>query len=128
MTSTVKRIVIAGDGPIAWIAASAFTRSLRHLGLEVTVLDEAPEPDPPRALWTLPSQRGAHAQIGVSEGPLLRATGATYRLGSEFIGWQGEASHFVHAHGEIGSPIEATPFYKYLIARALAGHAEKPEA
>lgn len=128
MTSTVKRIVIVGAGPVAWIAASALMRSLRHLEPEITVIDDAAAPDAPRALPTLPSQRGAHKQMGVNEADFLRATGSTFRLGNELIGWQGEGSRFVHAHGEIGSPIEATPFYKYLQSRAIAGQAEKPEA
>jgi tryptophan halogenase len=128
MTSSVKRIVVAGSGPAAWISASGLARSLRHLEPDITVLDDVPATEPPRALWTLPSQRGAHAQIGVKEVEFLRATGASFRLGSEFGGWQGDGSRFVHAHGEIGSPIEATPFYKYLQARAITGQAEKPEA
>jgi tryptophan 7-halogenase len=127
VTSRIKRVVVAGGDSIGWIAAAALAHSLRHLALEITVLDGGPRPGDPRARWTLPSQRGAHAQIGAAEPAFLRATGSTYRLGSEFVGWQGDGSRFIHAHGEIGSPIESTPFYKYLLARAIAGQPEKPE-
>ena len=127
MTSRIKRVVVVGGDSIGWIAAAALAHSMRHLALEITVLDGGPRPGDPRARWTLPSQRGAHAQIGVAEPAFLRATGSSYRLGSEFVGWQGDGSRFIHAHGEIGSPIESTPFYKYLLARAIAGQPEKPE-
>ena len=41
MTSTVKRIVIVGAGPVAWTTASAPVGSLRHLEPESTVIGGA---------------------------------------------------------------------------------------
>jgi len=68
-----------------------------------------------------------HALIGIDETDLLRATGATYKLGTEYSGFQGEGSRYLHAHGDIGNDIGAAPFYKYLVREMLAGRRGNPE-
>jgi tryptophan halogenase len=122
--SAIDKVVVAGGGTIGYIAAAALRRTFRHTGLEVLVVD-TPEQGAPAARWTLPSQRGAHAQIGLVEADFLRETDATYRLATELSGWQRQ--NFLLAHAEIGSPIEVTPFYKLLLANELRGHAENAE-
>ena len=82
-----------------------------------------PQLSRPRVRWTLPSQRGMHAMLGINEAEFMAATGATYRLASEHRGWQGEGSRFMHAHGELGSDLSGTPFYKYLLNEAIEGRA-----
>lgn len=124
MTTAVKKVVVAGGGTIGCIAAAALRRTFRHTGLEVVVVD-TPEQGAPAARWTLPSQRGAHAQIGLIEADFLRETDATYRLATELSGWQRQG--FMLAHAEIGSPIEVTPFYKLLLASELRGNSENAE-
>ena len=61
-----------------------------------------------------------HALTGVQEPDFLRRTGATYKLGTEHIGWQGDGSRFLHAHGDIGMAIGAAPFYKFLLRESGA--------
>lgn len=126
MTTSIRNVVIAGGGSIAWIAATALRRTLKSSGIEVTVVD-SPEAGAPAARWVLPSQRGAHAQIALNEADFLRQADATYRLASEIRGWQTPTGGFLIAHGDIGSPIDVTPFYKYLLSLAMRGNAENPE-
>ena len=126
MSTAVKSVVIAGGSSIAWIAASGLRRTLKSNGVEVTVVD-SPEAGAPAARWTLPSQRGAHAQIALNEADFMRQADATYRLGSEIRAWQNPNGGFLIAHGDIGAPIDVTPFYKYLLSRAMQGNAENPE-
>jgi tryptophan 7-halogenase len=124
--SAVKRIVVAGTGSVAWLAACALRRALRHRQLEVVVTGAAPANEP-RVRWTLPSLRGLHGMLGIAEPDFLRFTGATYRLGSEHRQWQGEGSAFLHAHGEIGTDLTGTPFYKLLVREIQAGRPRVPE-
>lgn len=126
MTAPVKRLVAVGGGSAVWIAALGLHRAFRHRQLEVTVVDTGPSRDAPTGYWTLPSQRGIHAMLGVREADLLRM-GASFRLGTEHRGWNGGDSRFLHAHGEIGTDIEKMPFYKYLQLAAMSGREEKPE-
>jgi tryptophan halogenase len=68
-----------------------------------------------------------HGLLGVGEPGFLQQTGATFKIATEHLGWQGEGSRFLHAHGEIGTDIQGTPFYKYLQGEALAGRPLRPE-
>ena len=126
--SAIRNIVVAGAGPVAWIAAIGLSRAFRHLALEVSVVDTGPTSDARVGRWTLPSQRGMHALLGINESHLLQQTGATFKLATEHIGWQGPNTHFMHAHGELGVDLGGLPFYKFLQAQRLAGHAESPES
>lgn len=127
MNAAPRSIAVVGGGTIAWIAALGLYRAFRHLGLEVTVLDTGPEAGAPVGRWTLPSQRGAHAQLGLGEVDFLRATGATFRMASEHIGWQAVTGRFMHAHGEIGQPVGVVPFYKRLLLETMQGRPERAE-
>ena len=122
MNKPVSHVAVVGADSAAWIAACALRRAFRHRELAVTVVDVA-EASRPRVRWTLPSQRGMHAMLGINESEFMAATGATYRLASEHRGWQGEGSRFMHAHGELGSELSGTPFYKYLLNEAIEGRA-----
>jgi len=132
MNRAIARVAIVGGGSVAWLAAAALRRAFRRPGLEVVVLDTGPAPDAPVGHWTLPSQRGMHALLGVQEADLVRRTGATFKLGSEHVGWQGQNPHgersgFLHVHGEIGTDLGGAPFYKFLLREAMEGRPENPE-
>jgi tryptophan halogenase len=132
MSHNIRRVAIVGGGSVAWIAAAALRRAFRKQGLEVAVLDTGPASDAPAGWWTLPSQRGMHALLGVQENDFVRRTGATYKLGTEHRGWQGhdhqgKGSRFLHVHGDIGTDLGGTPFYKYLLREAIAGRTESAE-
>lgn len=122
MSGPVKRVAVVGSDSVAWIAAMALRRAFRHRELEVTVVDTATAVSHPRGRWTLPSQRGMHAMLGIQEADFIGATGATFKLATEHRGWQGEGSRFMHAHGELGSELSGTAFYKYLLNQAIEGH------
>jgi tryptophan halogenase len=124
--SAVSRVAIVGSDAVAMLAALALHKAFRHRALEVTVIG-AIRVAPGGACWTLPSLRGLHALIGIGEADLLRATNATYKLGTEFTGFQGEGSRYIHAHGDIGNDIGAAPFWKFLVQERLAGKPGNPE-
>lgn len=124
----IRTVIVAGNGPIAWISALGLWRSFRHRQLDVTVVDTGPGSDTAIGRWTLPSQRGMHALLGIAEPHLVQQTGATFKLATEHLGWQGEGSRFLHAHGEIGKEIGSTPFYKFIQNEVLAGRPVRPEA
>jgi tryptophan halogenase len=125
--SDIRSVIVAGSGPVAWIAATGLLRAFKHRALEVTVVDTGASVDNRIGRWTLPSQRGIHGLLGVAEPHLVHQTGATFKLATEHLGWQAEGSRFLHAHGDIGVPLSGTPFYKFLQHESLAGRAERPE-
>ncbi len=127
MAAEIRSVVVAGSGPEAWIIAGGLARAFASRKLEVQVVETGPASDARIGRWTLPSQRGMHALLGIAEPHFLQMTGATFKLATEFRGWQGKDSRFLHAHGEIGVDLGGTPFYKFLQSEAIAGRAERPE-
>ena len=125
MSPPLNRVAVLGSDSAAWITASSLAKAFQHRKLDVMVVEHGASATPP-GRWTLPSQRGIHALLGIAEPDLVHRTGATYKLASEHLGWQGEGSGFVHAHGEIGSPLGGIQFYKYLLREWLAGRADQP--
>lgn len=121
----IRRVAVVGGDAIAWLAACALARAFRHRQLEVHLLESTTAGAPP-GRWTLPSQRGMHALLGIQEADLVQRTGATFKLATEHIGWQGEGSRFLHAHGELGREVGGVPFYKLLLRDGLAGRADPP--
>jgi len=126
--SPIRNVLVAGAGPEAWIVATGLLRAFRRQQLEVSVVDAGSTADARIGRWTLPSQRGVHALLGIAEPHLVQHTGATFRLATEHLGWQGEGSRFLHAHGDIGVEISGAPFYKYIQREILAGRQERAEA
>jgi tryptophan 7-halogenase len=127
MTATITRVIVVGGGSVAWLAAAGLRRAFRKRGVDVLVVDTGLPSDAPVGRWTLPSQRGMHGLLGIPEADLFRRTGATFKLATEHVGWQGDGSHFLHAHGDIGTDIAGTPFYKYLVLQAINGRVDSPE-
>ena len=126
--SAPRHIAILGDGgPVAWLAALALRRAFKHLDLDIAIVEEA---GVHRAgCVALPSLRSLHALCGVDERAFVRATGAGFRLGSVYSGWNRDGGDFLHVHGEIGASLGSVPFYKHLIHRRLrAGRTDRPEA
>jgi tryptophan halogenase len=127
MMSSVQRIVVVGGDSIAWLAAAALKQAFRQRELDVLVVDSGQHRDTPLGDWTLPSLRAIHGLLGIKESDFMRCTGATFKLASEHSGWQSDDQSFMHAHGEIGSDLNGTPFYKYLLRQAVVGRRQRAE-
>src|SRR5688572_16309481 len=103
MNAPLRSVVIVGGGSAAWLCAAGLKRAFH--GLDLLVVDPGRVADDPLGRWTLPSLRSIHSLLGLKESDLVRRTGATFRLGSDHRSWQGDASGFVHVHGELGTDI-----------------------
>lgn len=126
MSEPIRTVIVAGSGSVAWITAAGLRRALARRELEVTVVDTGADGSA-AGHWTLPSQRGMHGLLGIQEAHFIQHTGATFRLGTEHWGWQGDGSRFLHAHGDLGTDLGGTPFYRYLQAESIAGRSGAPE-
>lgn len=97
--SPLRRVVVAGDGPVGLAAAIAIRRALPRS--EVIL---APTPRDPAALadqaaTTTPGSNAFHRRLGIEEEGLVVRAGASHRLATAFAGWTGGDGLAIHAYG-----------------------------
>ena len=126
--ATIRSVVVAGADPVAWIAAAALRRAFRHRKLEVTRGRHRGGGDAAHGRWTLPSQRGMHALLGIDE-PHFMQQHRRHVQARERASWAGRARAAASCMRMATSAptIGGTPFYKYLQSEALAGRRGRPE-
>lgn len=105
MTGGLKRIAVVGSGVAAWLSAAYLARHLKRLGTEIVQVP-AGEDAPPPVLATLPSFEAVHFALGFDLRDLMRATGASFRLGTEYT-----LSGGIHAYGDTGTAFGNVPFH-----------------
>ena len=102
----MKRVLIVGGGIDAWMTAAALAMAGRG-SLEVLVAETGPPT--PGHIVALPTLRGLHARLGLSEEAVARGAVAKPRLAARY----GEA---VEPFGETGASLEGLPFHHYWLA------------
>lgn len=115
MSEPIRTIVIVGGGCTAWLAAATLAQVLSPLRIQVNVVEH--EDDTVSDLATLPSLPLLHRAVGIAEPEFMRAAGATFKLGTEFVDWTGPASSYFHAHGQTGVALEGISFHLHWLRR-----------
>jgi 2-polyprenyl-6-methoxyphenol hydroxylase-like FAD-dependent oxidoreductase len=100
MNKSVKKIVIVGGGSAGWLTAGIIAGDHLvddKLGLEI-ILIESPDVLPigvGEGTW--PSMRGTLSNMGINENEFLLACDASFKQGSQFVGWQhGGSESYYH--------------------------------
>lgn len=118
----IERIVIAGGGTAAWLAAAALARrtAASILVIELPGIDDSLGL-PLLAESTLPATGELLADFGLDEDALFRASGGSFTLGRALSGWSGAGAAF-HPYGETGAPIGPVAFHH--LALRMRDHGE----
>lgn len=105
------RVLIVGEGVEAWMTAAALSTATRGMA-EVVVAETAP----PRGgrIAALPSLRGLHARLGITEADLARDADAKPRLAARY-------GHEIEPFGETGARIDGVAFHHYWLAAGRPG-------
>lgn len=121
--AAVKSIVIVGGGTAGWMTAAALARvldttlcSIRLIESERTgtaSLDEA----------TIPATHDFNQRFGIDEQQLMRATNATFKLGTEFKDWHVIGDSYMHPSGIFRQDTNGVDFHHYWLKQRLAGDA-----
>lgn len=109
-----RRIVIGGNGLVAWLAAAALARALPAAERSIRILetnggDELASPG--HTDGTLPLTDSERHVLAGDEDAILRATGGTFALGRAFTGWSAQDSTWFHPFGSTGAGLGSVPFH-----------------
>jgi tryptophan 7-halogenase len=70
---------------------------------------------------TIPTIRTFHSFIGIDEAEFIRATGATFKLGIEFEGWNRPGDHYFHSFGSVGRSVFVADFQHFWLEAQRRG-------
>lgn len=104
--ATLRRIAVLGSGIGAWTASAYLARLLKRLGTEIIQIPAGADTPPPPVLAALPSLESLHLALGFDPRDLIRATGASFRLGTGLTATGG-----VIAYGDTGAAFGTVPFH-----------------
>ncbi len=106
----LRRIVVAGGGPVGVLAAIGLRRALP--AAEVTVLGLPAEPGAlaDRAATALPFTNRLHERLGIAEHDILTRSGGSHRLVTRYFGWGGPGQTGAAAYGTDLDPSLRTRF------------------
>ena len=112
MTGPIRRVVIVGGGTAGWMAAAAAARFLDDGQRQVVLVESDAIGTVGVGEATIPPILGFNQLIGVDERDFVRATGATFKLGIEFVGWDTGSDRYLHAFGGHGRDIQGLAFHQ----------------
>jgi tryptophan 7-halogenase len=124
--TAIRNIVVVGGGLAGWYCAARLCHAMRGRSVQVRVVHAAPpgsETDPLDVLSgsTLPSIALPLAELGLEERAFMRATGATFKLATEYRDFGAAGRSYMLPFGEIGARLEAVGFHQFVSRLMLAG-------
>ncbi|HTY48097.1 MAG TPA: tryptophan halogenase family protein [Steroidobacteraceae bacterium] len=120
----IRRVVILGGGTAGWMTAAALAKVNSPPQFDIVLLESEEIGTVGVGEATIPTIHWFNRLADVNEAELLRETRATYKLGIEFLGWNGAGSRYFHPFGRYGGPHDASLFYHRWIREELAGSAD----
>ncbi|MFT5138546.1 MAG: tryptophan halogenase [Lysobacterales bacterium] len=118
--TAVERIIIVGGGVTGWVAAASIAHAMRRPGIQISVLASADEREH-GALASLPIQRAFNLGMDIDEQDLMRETGASFSLGTQFRDWTFPKRNYFQPMGAHGASIEFVQFHNYAVKARQAG-------
>jgi tryptophan halogenase len=126
LNGRIRKVVILGGGTAGWMTAAALVKVNSPPQFSLTLIESDEIGTIGVGEATIPTIHWFNRVADVNEVDLLRETKATYKLGIEFVNWNGDGSRYLHPFGRYGGPHDASMFYHRWIRARLAGAAHDP--
>ena len=111
-----RTIAILGSNLCGWMAAAALAHRLPKTEYQVIVIDDGTAGDGlgdfAPVIAIPPTLAAFHAEIGLYEPTLVRATGGGHALGVAFGGWRGDGAAAFLPYGGTGEPLAGIAFHQ----------------
>lgn len=115
------RVVIVGGGTAGWMMAAGLSRLLPADQYDLTLIESDEIGTVGVGEATLPHIKQFNDRLGIDEVAFMRATGATIKLGIEFVGWNQPTDRYIHPFGAFGEPWVGVDFQHHWARARLAG-------
>ncbi len=106
----LRRIVVAGSGPVGLLTAIGLRRALPQCEVVVVATIPVPSSFADYAATALPFTNELHDRLGIDEAALVRSAGASHRLVMRYIGWGRQGAQGMMSYGGTGDPALQTRF------------------
>jgi tryptophan 7-halogenase len=120
-SAPIRQIVILGGGTAGWMSAAALAKALAGTGTTIRLIESDDIGTVGVGEATIPTIHWFNQIVGIDEAAFMQATGATYKMGIEFVGWNGASSAYLHPFGTYGPPQDGVMFLHRMIRGRLAG-------
>ena len=117
----IRKIVILGGGTAGWMTAAALVKANSPPQFAITLIESDDIGTIGVGEATIPTIHWFNRLVDLHEVELIRETQATYKLGIEFVNWNGDGSRYFHPFGRYGGPHDASMFYHRWIRAKLSG-------
>lgn len=108
----IESLIIVGGGTAGWMVAAALQAHLKGT-VKISLVESSEIKTIGVGEATIPTIRRFYHALGLDDLEVMRATGATCKLGIKFNDWLKQGSEFIHPFGTFGQDINGIGFHHF---------------